>query len=321
MFLTGPAVVKEVMGEDVGAFELGGPKVHDRNGVAHFVARTDSDAALLVRDLLDHLPVARRRRRCRVWRSAEPAGYDPGDAVPESEREVYDVRDVDPRHRRRRPAARVEPALGAQHRLRLRAASRASRSASSPTSRSYLGGVLDSESATKGAKFVRTCNAFGIPLLVFVDTPGFMPGTKQEQGGVIRHGAKLVHAFAEASVPKVTLVLRKAFGGAFIAMNSRDLGADYVFAWPQATLGVMGAKQAVGIVKRRDIAAADDPEAARDAFADEYRDEHLTSAVAAAEGYVDEIVPPADTRRRLTEALRTLEAVAHPAHGVRNIPL
>jgi acetyl-CoA carboxylase carboxyltransferase component len=168
---------------------------------------------------------------------------------------------------------------------------------------------------------VRTCNAFGIPLLVFVDTPGFMPGTKQEKGGVIRHGAKLVHAFAEASVPKVTIVLRKAFGGAFIAMNSRDLGADYVFAWPQATLGVMGAKQAVGIVNRRDIAAAEDPEAARDAFADEYRDEHLTSAVAAAEGYVDEIVPPADTRRRLTEALRTLEAVAHPAHGVRNIPL
>jgi acetyl-CoA carboxylase carboxyltransferase component len=185
----------------------------------------------------------------------------------------------------------------------------------------FMGGVLDSDSATKAAKFVRTCNGFGIPLLVFVDTPGFMPGTKQEKGGVIRHGAKLVHAFAEASVPKITLVLRKAFGGAFIAMNSRDLGADYVFAWPQATLGVMGAKQAVGIVKRRDIAAAEDPEEARGRFAREYTDEHLTSAVAAAEGYVDEIVPPADTRRRLTEALRTLEAVAHPAHGVRNIPL
>ena len=138
---------------------------------------------------------------------------------------------------------------------------------------------------------------------------------------MIRHGAKLVHAFAEASVPKVTIVLRKAFGGAFIAMNSRDLGADYVFAWPQATLGVMGAKQAVGIVNRRDIAAADDPVAARDAFADEYTDEHLTSAVAAAEGYVDEIVEPADTRRRLTEALRTFEAVSHPARGVKNIPL
>ena len=255
-----------------------------------------------------------------VWRSAGPVGYDPGDPVPESERQVYDVRDVvrgvvdggrllewGPRWARNIVCgfARMDgKPVGIV--------------ANQPK---FMGGVLDSESATKGAKFVRTCNAFGIPLLVFVDTPGFMPGTKQEKGGVIRHGAKLVHAFAEASVPKITLVLRKAFGGAFIAMNSRDLGADYVFAWPQATLGVMGAKQAVGIVKRRDIAAADDPEEARGRFAREYTDEHLTSAVAAAEGYVDEIVPPADTRRRLTEALRTLEAVAHPAHGVRNIPL
>jgi acetyl-CoA carboxylase carboxyltransferase component len=319
MFLTGPAVVKEVMGEDVGAFDLGGPKVHDRNGVAHFVARTDSDAALLVRDLLDHLP-SYAGGAAPMWRSSDPPGYDPGDPVPASERMVYDVRDVvrgtvdggrllewSPRWARNIVCgfARMEgKPVGIV--------------ANQPK---FMGGVLDSDSATKAAKFVRTCNAFGIPLLVFVDTPGFMPGTKQERGGVIRHGAKLVHAFAEASVPKVTIVLRKAFGGAFIAMNSRDLGADYVFAWPQATLGVMGAKQAVGIVKRRDIAAASDPEAAHDAFADEYRDEHLTSAVAAAEGYVDEIVAPADTRRRLSEALRTLEAVAQPAHGVRNIPL
>ena len=185
----------------------------------------------------------------------------------------------------------------------------------------YLGGVLDADSASKGARFVRTCNAFGLPIVVLVDTPGFMPGTKQEQGGVIRHGAKLVHAFSEASVPKVTVVLRKAFGGAFIAMNSRDLGADYVFAWPRATLGVMGAKQAVGIVNRRDIAAADDPEAMRNEFAEQYTTEHLTSGIAAAEGYVDEVIPPSDTRRRLGEALTTLDAIASPTQGVRNIPL
>jgi acetyl-CoA carboxylase carboxyltransferase component len=185
----------------------------------------------------------------------------------------------------------------------------------------YIGGVLDSESATKAARFVRTCNAFGLPLVVFVDTPGFLPGSKQERGGVIRHGAKLVHAFAEATVPKVTVVLRKAFGGAFIAMNSRELGADYVFAWPQAQLGVMGAKQAVGIVARRDIAAADDPEAHRDELADRYADEHLTAAVAAAEGHVDEVILPADTRRRVCEALSTLDGIAQPAIGVRNIPL
>ena len=129
---------------------------------------------------------------------------------------------------------------------------------------------------------------------------------------MIRHGAKLVHAFAEATVPKVTVVLRKAFGGAFIAMNSRDLGADYTFAWPQAQLGVMGAKQAVTIVNRRDIAAADDPDAARDEFAAEYADEHLSAGTAAAEGYIDEVILPGDTRRRLSEALSTLDAIAQP---------
>ena len=251
---------------------------------------------------------------------ADPPGYDPGEAVPVPEKEVYDVRDV---IRAVVDAGRmIEWAPRWARNLVCGFARMDGRPvgviANQPK---FLGGVLDADSASKGAKFVRTCNAFGLPLVVLVDTPGFMPGTRQEKGGVIRHGAKLVHAFAEASVPKVTLVLRKAFGGAFIAMNSRDLGADYVFAWPQATLGVMGAKQAVGIVKRRDIAAADDPEAARDGFAEAYRDEHLTSAVAAAEGYVDEIVAPSDTRRRLVEALRTLEAVAQPAHGVRNIPL
>jgi acetyl-CoA carboxylase carboxyltransferase component len=319
MFLTGPAVVRDVMGEDVDAVALGGPKVHDRNGVAHFVARSDADAALLVRDLIDHLP-SHSGEAAPVWRAADPLVRDPGACVPAAEAKVYDVRDVvrgvvdggrllewAPRWARNLVCgfARVDGRpVGIV--------------ANQPR---YLGGVLDAESASKGARFVRTCNAFGLPLVVLVDTPGFMPGTRQEQGGVIRHGAKLVHAFAEATVPKVTVVLRKAFGGAFIAMNARDLGADYVFAWPQATLGVMGANQAVGIVKRRDIAAADDPAAARAAYAEEYRDEHLGADVAAAEGYVDEIVPPSGTRTRLVEALRSLESVAHPAAGVKNIPL
>lgn len=319
MFLTGPAVVREVMGEDVTGAELGGCKVHDRNGVSHFVAATDADAALLARDLLDHLP-ANAGERAPRWRAVGPVGYDAGEPVPEDERRVYDVRDVvrglvdggrllewSPRWARNvvcgfaRLDGRPVGVVANQPR--------------------YLGGVLDAEAGSKAARFVRTCNAFGLPLVVLVDTPGFMPGTKQERSGVIRHGAKLVHAFAEATVPKVTVVLRKAFGGAYIAMNSRDLGADYVFAWPQAQLGVMGAKQAVTIVNRRDIAAADDPGAARDAYATEYADQHLTAAVAAAEGYVDELVLPGDTRRRLCEALSTLDAIAHPARGVRNIPL
>jgi acetyl-CoA carboxylase carboxyltransferase component len=184
----------------------------------------------------------------------------------------------------------------------------------------YLGGVLCADSATKAARFVRTCDAYGLPIVVLVDTPGFMPGTKQENNGVIRHGAKLVHAFAAATVPTVTVVLRKAFGGAFIAMNSRELGADYTFAWPQAQIGVMGAKQAVTIVKRREIAAADDAIAARDELAAEYAEEHLASGVATAEGFVDEIVLPQHTRRRVAEALASLESVTH-AGDIANIPL
>jgi acetyl-CoA carboxylase carboxyltransferase component len=319
MFLTGPAVVREVMGEDVTLDELGGYKVHERNGVAHFVAANDADAALLARDLLDHLP-ANTGERAPQWRPAGPVGYDPGEPVPEDERCVYDIRDVirgvvdggrllewGPKWARNvvcgfaRMDGRPVGVVANQPR--------------------YLGGVLDAESASKAARFVRSCNSFGLPLVVLVDTPGFMPGTRQEKMGVIRHGAKLVHAFAEASVPKVTVVLRKAFGGAFIAMNARDLGADYTFAWPQAQLGVMGAKQAVTIVKRRDIAAADDPVVARDEFAAEYADEHLSAGTAAAEGFIDEVILPADTRRRLCEALSTLEAMARPAPDVRNIPL
>ena len=156
----------------------------------------------------------------------------------------------------------------------------------------YLGGVIDADAAQKAAKFVRTCNSYGIPLVVFVDTPGFLPGTKQEGLGVIRHGAKLLHAFAEAVVPKMTVVLRKAYGGGFITMNSKDLGADLALAWPDAQIGIMGPKQAVGIVHKREIAAAEDPEAEHDRLAAAYADEHVSAAVAAREGFIDELVEP-----------------------------
>jgi acetyl-CoA carboxylase carboxyltransferase component len=319
MFLTGPAVVREVMGEDVSALQLGGPKVHERNGVAHFVAADDADAALLVRDLLDHLPSHTGDRAPR-WRAAGPPGYPVSGPVPEAERSVYDIRDVargilDGGRLLEYSTKWARNIVCGFGRLDGRAVGLV---ANQPK---HLGGVLDAESASKAARFVRTCNAFGLPLVVLVDTPGFLPGTGQEAMGVIRHGAKLVHAFAEATVPKVTVVLRKAFGGAFIAMNARDLGADYVFAWPQAQLGVMGASQAVTIVNRRDIAAAEDPAGARAAYAADYADEHLSASIAAAEGFIDEVILPDDTRRRLCDALTTLDAIAHPAPGVRNIPL
>jgi acetyl-CoA carboxylase carboxyltransferase component len=174
----------------------------------------------------------------------------------------------------------------------------------------YLGGVLDTSSSEKGARFVSKCNSFGIPLLVLVDTPGYMPGTRQESSGVIRHGARLVHAFAEATVPRVTVILRKAFGGAFITMNSKDLGADYVFAWPDAQIGVMGARPAVGVIHRRQLAAADDPEAERARLADEYAHQQLRPQVAASTGYVDELIAPADTRARLGWAFGSLTGAA-----------
>ncbi|MGB0095862.1 MAG: carboxyl transferase domain-containing protein [Solirubrobacteraceae bacterium] len=174
----------------------------------------------------------------------------------------------------------------------------------------YLGGVLDTTSSQKGARFVSKCNAFGIPLLVLVDTPGFMPGTTQESAGVIRFGATLVHAFAEATVPRVTVVLRKAFGGAFITMNSKDFGADYVFAWPQAEIGVMGAKPAVGIIHRRELTASEDQEEARDRLAAGYAHAQLRPQVAASTGYVDELIAPSETRSRVAWAFRSLQGSA-----------
>jgi acetyl-CoA carboxylase carboxyltransferase component len=183
----------------------------------------------------------------------------------------------------------------------------------------HLGGVIDADASQKGARFVRTCNAFGLPLVVLVDTPGFLPGSQQEAGGVIRHGAKLLHAFAEATVPRLTVVLRKAFGGAYITMNSKDLGADLVLAWSRAELGIMGAEQAVGVIHRRELAAADDPEATRRRLAATYAAHHLSAEGAARCGAVDAVIRPAETRDRLAWALATLPVP--PGPRIRNIPL
>jgi acetyl-CoA carboxylase carboxyltransferase component len=172
----------------------------------------------------------------------------------------------------------------------------------------YLGGVLDAEGSEKAARFVSFCDSFGVPLIAVVDTPGFMPGSKQERAGVIRHGAGLVRAFAGAKVPKLTVVLRKSYGGAYITMNSRDLGADLVLAWPDAELGIMSARAAVGIVHRRELHASDDSDAERDRLAEAYASQHLGAASAAAEGFVDEIIEPSQTRDRLAAALEAFAA-------------
>jgi acetyl-CoA carboxylase carboxyltransferase component len=319
MFLTGPSVISEVTGEQIDIPTLGGPRVHERNGVCHMTAGSDEDAALLARELLSHLPQHRDERVPRLA-ARPPLGPAPQELVPVNPRTVYDVRDViaaivdggqtleiSPRFARNVVCAlaRIDgDAVGVI--------------ANQPR---YLGGVLDVQASQKAARFVRTCNTFGLPLVVLVDTPGFLPGSKQERDGVIRHGAKLVHAFAEASVPSVTVVLRKAFGGAFIAMNSKALGADHVFAWPSAELGVMGAGQAVTILNRREIAAAADAKAARDVFAQSYAAEHLHVEGAGADGFVDEVIDPASTRERIAGAFELLAHCGDRELLTGNIPL
>jgi acetyl-CoA carboxylase carboxyltransferase component len=304
MFLTGPGVVREALGEDVDAAQLGGTRVHQKSGVCHFVAEDDFDSTRLARDLLGYLPSHSGAPAPRSITEPAPDG-DPSDSVPAEPRRVYDVRDVirglvD-------GGELLEVAAGWARNLVTALARVDGRPvgviANQPR---YLGGVLDAASSEKGARFVNKCNSFGIPLLVLVDTPGFMPGMRQEGAGVIRHGATLVHAFAQAGVPRVTLILRKAFGGAFITMNSKDLGADYVFAWPQAEIGVMGATPAVGVIHRRELAAAADPAAERDRLARRYAQAQLRPQVAAATGYVDELIAPPDTRARLVWAFQSL---------------
>jgi methylmalonyl-CoA decarboxylase subunit alpha len=306
MFLTGPSVVRDVLGEDVTPGQLGGTRVHDRNGVSQFVTRSDLDAAYLVRELLGYLPSHRDVPAPRTQPRPPATRQDIASIVPEQARRVYDVRDViavivDGGELLEVAAGWAKSIVTGLARLDGRTVGVI---ANQPK---YLGGVLDAASAQKGARFVSKCNAFGIPLLVLVDTPGYMPGTRQESAGVIRFGASLVHAFAEATVPRVTVILRKAFGGAYITMNSKDLGADYVFAWPSAEIGVMGARPAVGIIHRRELAAAEDPMATRERLAARYEETQLRPHVAAAAGHIDELIAPEQTRSRLTWAFRSLE--------------
>jgi acetyl-CoA carboxylase carboxyltransferase component len=308
MFLTGPGVVREALGEEIDAAGLGGPHVHARNGVCHLVERDEASAAARVRELLAYLPSDAGSPPPRAV-PVDPVAPDPGAFVPAASRSSYDIRaalsgiiDADSLQELcPRWARNMVTALA---RLDGRPVGIV---ANQPR---YLGGVLDAEASEKAARFVNFCNSFGVPLIAVVDTPGFMPGSKQEQAGVIRHGASLVRAFAAARVPKFTVVLRKSYGGAYLAMNSRDLGADLVLAWPDAQLGIMGARAAVGIVNRRDLRVAADPDAERDRLADAYAHEHLRAETAAAEGFVDEIIEPAETRDRLSWALQSFAGEA-----------
>jgi acetyl-CoA carboxylase carboxyltransferase component len=318
LFLTGPRIVEEVTRERVSAGELGGPGVQAANGVAHLEAPGAAEGARLVRDLLAHLP-ATEGGALPLAPAADPAPGDPAEPLPPGEGQtlppggtraaaangrpapspVYDVRDV---VRRIVDAGRL---LELAPRWAPNLVTALTRLDGSPVGvvanqPRRLGGTIDCAAAEKGAWFVSFCDRFGIPLLVLVDTPGFLPGVRQERDGVIRHGASFLRAFARARVPRVTVTLRQAYGGAYIVMNSRDLGADLSLAWPQARIGVMGARPAVELLERRAIAAGAD--AAE--LAGAYAGEHLGVEVAAEGGFVDEVIAPADTRDRVMEVLR-----------------
>ncbi len=302
MFLTGPKIVREALGEEVSMEALGGPRVHGRSGVCQLVAE-DSEAAIAsTRRLLGLLPQAIGGPPPTTLPGPQDQA-DPAALVPADPRRVYDVREVADAILDSGTLLELSPRwapnmVTALARVEGRPVGIL---ANQPRA---LGGVIDAAAAEKGALFVASCDRFRLPLAVLVDTPGFMPGRRQEELGVIRHGAALLRAFAAATVPKVTVVLRKAFGGAAITMNSRELGADVVFSWSGAQIGIMAARQAVGIVHRR--ALAQDGAPSLEQMADAYADEHLTASAAAASGFVDEVIEPAQTRDRLAWSLRSL---------------
>jgi propionyl-CoA carboxylase beta chain len=325
MFITGPDVIRTVTHEEVTKEELGGAGTHNSvSGVAHFAADSDEHALLLVRELLSFLPSNNMEDPPRVQTSDSPGRRDEklNTLVPEASNQPYDMRDVihcvvDEDYFFEVHAHYAPNIVVGFARLDGRSVGIV---ANQP---SYLAGVLDIDASVKGARFVRFCDCFNIPLVVFEDVPGFLPGVLQEHGGIIRHGAKLLYAFAEATVPKITVITRKAYGGAYCVMASKHIRTDLNFAWPTAEIAVMGAEGAVGVLYRREIGEADDQESARRARVSEFEEKFANPYVAAEHGFIDEIIEPALTRSKLIRALALLENKrdTNPPKKHGNIPL
>jgi methylmalonyl-CoA carboxyltransferase 12S subunit len=307
MFITGPQVIKQVTGEDVTAEALGGPEAHMvKSGVIHFIAEDDHHALLLCKKLLSFLPSNNAEDPPEL---PTDGNVDPNPrlttTVPVEGKQPYDVHDVilnviD-------GGDFLEVQAGYATNIVIGFARLIGRSigivANQPAS---LAGVLDINASDKASRFIRFCNAFNIPLVTFVDVPGFLPGTDQEYGGIIRHGAKMIFAYSAATVPKVTVILRKSFGGAYLAMCGRDMGADRVYAWPTAEVAVMGAEGAAEIVFKKEIESAHDKVAKRQEMINQYREAFSTPYVAAGHRLVDDIIDPSSTRRVLAQALEFL---------------
>jgi propionyl-CoA carboxylase beta chain len=325
MFVTGPDVVRTVTHEDVTKEELGGAHTHSvKSGVAHFAVPGDREAIALVRELLAFLPSNNLDPAPRLD-TGDPADREDealDTLVPESPNQPYDMH------------ALIQSVADDGHFLEVhqhyapnilvgfvRLGGRSTGIVANQPA--HLAGTLDIAASVKAARFVRFCDAFNIPLVTFEDVPGFLPGTVQEYGGIITHGAKLLYAFAEATVPKVTVITRKAYGGAYCVMSSKHLRTDVNFAWPTAEIAVMGAEGAVNVLYRREIDQAADPAAVRAAYVAEYRDKLANPYVAASRGYVDQVIEPRTTRRRLIAALARLETKRdrNPPRKHGNIPL
>jgi propionyl-CoA carboxylase beta chain len=325
MFVTGPDVIKTVTHEDVTKEELGGAMTHNAtSGVAHFAAEDDRDCVALIRELIGYLPSNNLDDPPRSATDDSPDREDPslGRLVPAAPHQPYDMLDVI--HAVVDGANFLEVHQHYAKNLIVGFARLDGRSigivANQPA---VLAGTLDIDASVKGARFVRFCDAFNVPLVTFEDVPGFLPGTVQEYGGIIKHGAKLLFAFAEATVPKVTVITRKAYGGAYCVMSSKHIRTDFNYAWPTAELAVMGPEGAVNILYRREIEKSADPVKARTEKVEEFRQKFANPYIAAARGFLDEVIQPRETRRKLITALRNLENKrdTNPPKKHTNIPL
>lgn len=307
MFITGPGVIKSVLGEEISMEELGGARVHaEITGNAHFFAKTEMECFEQIKKLISFIPRNNLRKAIPFPPKAPLKGKKIEDILPDDPRMPYDMRDIiksivdnsDFLEVMEYFASNIIIGFGRMD------GETVGFVANQPM---VLAGVLDTDSSDKAARFIRYCDAFNIPLVTIEDLPGYLPGVDQEHAGVIRHGAKILYAYSEATVPKVTVIIRKAYGGGYIAMNSRHLRADFVFAWPTAEIAVMGPDGAANIVFRKEIAEAENPEEMRQQKIQEYKEKFANPYIAAAQGYIDEVIEPKETRSRILHALKVSE--------------
>ncbi|MCH1626658.1 acyl-CoA carboxylase subunit beta [Ferdinandcohnia quinoae] len=324
MFITGPKVIETVTGEKISSEDLGGAKVHNSiSGNAHFSGETEEEVLLQVRKLISYLP-QNNEEKAPIHGTEEEDDYRPDltDAIPFDAVRPYDVRIV------------IEEIVDAESFMEVQknfaknivvgfARIKGEVVGLVCNQPKYMAGGLDIDSSDKAARFIRFCDSFNIPIITFEDVTGFFPGIKQEHGGIIRHGAKILYAYSEATVPKLTVILRKAYGGAYVALNSKSIGADLVFAWPNAEIAVMGPQGAANIIFAREINESSDPEETRAQKIEEYREKFANPYVAASQGMVDDVIDPRETRIKLIQSLEMLrnkkESRPFKKHG--NIPL